>query len=232
MRGRSGRRGSRPSSWESAVERRTWRSGRGAPTSSSRRRRPSPPSPSTSKRSSRCSWAVATLSREKPCRDCRTLKAGTFRATCVEAASATEPVTRTTAAKRWLEALGQRTATAWAASKNGGPEPPDFSGCPGPHMPVGETGFEPATPWSRTKCSTRLSHSPMCGANYSMAPALSTRAERRHLSRPLRPAGRRRRPERRSARGRTATPSPAPTAAAARRAPRRWPAPAPPSPRR
>ncbi len=25
---------------------------------------------------------------------------------------------------------------------------------------VGETGFEPATPWSRTKCSTRLSHSP------------------------------------------------------------------------
>jgi integrase len=27
---------------------------------------------------------------------------------------------------------------------------------------VGETGFEPATPWSRTKCSTRLSHSPIC----------------------------------------------------------------------
>ncbi len=26
---------------------------------------------------------------------------------------------------------------------------------------VGETGFEPATPWSRTKCSTRLSHSPL-----------------------------------------------------------------------
>src|SRR5215472_12617988 len=26
---------------------------------------------------------------------------------------------------------------------------------------VGETGFEPATPWSRTKCSTRLSHSPV-----------------------------------------------------------------------
>ena len=25
---------------------------------------------------------------------------------------------------------------------------------------VGETGFEPATPWSRTRCSTRLSHSP------------------------------------------------------------------------
>ncbi|GMU58941.1 MAG: hypothetical protein AMXMBFR34_07040 [Myxococcaceae bacterium] len=31
---------------------------------------------------------------------------------------------------------------------------------PGP-SPVGETGFEPATPWSRTKCSTRLSHSPV-----------------------------------------------------------------------
>jgi len=30
-----------------------------------------------------------------------------------------------------------------------------------PLLPVGETGFEPATPWSRTKCSTRLSHSPM-----------------------------------------------------------------------
>ncbi len=30
---------------------------------------------------------------------------------------------------------------------------------------IGETGFEPATPWSRTKCSTRLSHSPI-GAGY------------------------------------------------------------------
>src|SRR6185436_11617365 len=30
---------------------------------------------------------------------------------------------------------------------------------------VGETGFEPATPWSRTKCSTRLSHSPMRGSD-------------------------------------------------------------------
>jgi integrase len=29
-----------------------------------------------------------------------------------------------------------------------------------PRQRVGETGFEPATPWSRTKCSTRLSHSP------------------------------------------------------------------------
>ena len=29
---------------------------------------------------------------------------------------------------------------------------------------VGERGFEPPTPWSRTRCSTRLSHSPkLCG---------------------------------------------------------------------
>ena len=30
---------------------------------------------------------------------------------------------------------------------------------------VGERGFEPPTPWSRTRCSTRLSHSPnmRCG---------------------------------------------------------------------
>ena len=26
---------------------------------------------------------------------------------------------------------------------------------------VGERGFEPPTPWSRTRCSTRLSHSPI-----------------------------------------------------------------------
>ena len=29
-------------------------------------------------------------------------------------------------------------------------------------MLVGERGFEPPTPWSRTRCSTRLSHSPTC----------------------------------------------------------------------
>ncbi len=29
---------------------------------------------------------------------------------------------------------------------------------------VGERGFEPPTPWSRTRCSTRLSHSPTCRA--------------------------------------------------------------------
>ncbi len=29
---------------------------------------------------------------------------------------------------------------------------------------VGKTGFEPATPWSQTKCSTKLSHFPKYGA--------------------------------------------------------------------
>ena len=29
---------------------------------------------------------------------------------------------------------------------------------------VGKTGFEPATPWSQTKCSTKLSHFPKNGA--------------------------------------------------------------------
>ena len=29
---------------------------------------------------------------------------------------------------------------------------------------VGKTGFEPATPWSQTKCSTKLSHFPITGA--------------------------------------------------------------------
>ena len=29
---------------------------------------------------------------------------------------------------------------------------------------VGKTGFEPATPWSQTKCSTKLSHFPIYGA--------------------------------------------------------------------
>ena len=27
---------------------------------------------------------------------------------------------------------------------------------------VGATGFEPATSWSQTKCSTRLSYAPIC----------------------------------------------------------------------
>ena len=30
---------------------------------------------------------------------------------------------------------------------------------------VGERGFEPPTPWSRTRCSTRLSHSPTTQGN-------------------------------------------------------------------
>src|SRR5512146_1492174 len=38
-----------------------------------------------------------------------------------------------------------------AADRN--PRPPGIS-------MVGMTGFEPATPWSRTRCSTRLSHIP------------------------------------------------------------------------
>ena len=29
---------------------------------------------------------------------------------------------------------------------------------------VGKTGFEPATPWSQTKCSTKFSHFPKNGA--------------------------------------------------------------------
>ena len=30
---------------------------------------------------------------------------------------------------------------------------------------VGKTGFEPATPWSQTKCSTKLSHFPIKNSN-------------------------------------------------------------------
>jgi hypothetical protein len=33
---------------------------------------------------------------------------------------------------------------------------------------VGERGFEPPTPWSRTRCSTRLSHSPTSRFYYSL----------------------------------------------------------------
>lgn len=29
-----------------------------------------------------------------------------------------------------------------------------------PHIRIGKTGFEPATPWSQTKCSTKLSYFP------------------------------------------------------------------------
>lgn len=38
---------------------------------------------------------------------------------------------------------------------------------------VGVAGFEPATPASRTQCSTRLSHTPTWRAAYRQAPALS-----------------------------------------------------------
>src|SRR5882757_11290976 len=30
----------------------------------------------------------------------------------------------------------------------------------GGHLDIGARGFEPPTPWSRTRCSTRLSHAP------------------------------------------------------------------------
>src|SRR5258705_2285557 len=33
---------------------------------------------------------------------------------------------------------------------------------------VGATGFEPATSWSQTKCSTRLSYAPTSGWHYSI----------------------------------------------------------------
>ena len=35
---------------------------------------------------------------------------------------------------------------------------------------VGERGFEPPTPWSRTRCSTRLSHSPTVSSLHSTTP--------------------------------------------------------------
>jgi hypothetical protein len=35
-------------------------------------------------------------------------------------------------------------------------------------MLVGERGFEPPTPWSRTRCSTRLSHSPTKVSPFSL----------------------------------------------------------------
>src|SRR5215471_16961837 len=53
---------------------------------------------------------------------------------------------------RLLPVEGENPKTKAAALQN-------HSGNRGLHE-VGETGFEPATPWSRTKCSTRLSHSP------------------------------------------------------------------------
>src|SRR4029453_12699217 len=40
---------------------------------------------------------------------------------------------------------------------------------------VGARGFEPPTPWSRTRCSTRLSHAPtssLCGSMLHFRPAV------------------------------------------------------------
>ncbi len=43
---------------------------------------------------------------------------------------------------------------------------------------VGKTGFEPATPWSQTKCSTKLSHFPKYGAlEGSRTPDLLVRSQ-------------------------------------------------------
>src|SRR4051812_46394741 len=47
-----------------------------------------------------------------------------------------------------------------------------FSGSFGKRM-VGVAGFEPATPASRTQCSTRLSHTPTWRAAYRQAPTVS-----------------------------------------------------------
>lgn len=62
------------------------------------------------------------------------------------------------------------------------PEATGFLQQPRGFPPVGETGFEPATPWSRTKCSTRLSHSPVFRRRptYRMEPPVSTQLPRRH----------------------------------------------------
>ena len=35
---------------------------------------------------------------------------------------------------------------------------------------VGETGFEPATPWSQTKCDTKLRYSPKMAARVGFEP--------------------------------------------------------------
>ena len=59
---------------------------------------------------------------------------------------------------------------------------------------VGERGFEPPTPWSRTRCSTRLSHSPTSALLYSfqvlafsLFHPFSTSSQR-HMQPPIREA--------------------------------------------
>ena len=43
---------------------------------------------------------------------------------------------------------------------------------------IGKTGFEPATPWSQTKCSTKLSYFPLYGApERSRTPNLLIRSQ-------------------------------------------------------
>src|ERR1700733_1435882 len=44
-----------------------------------------------------------------------------------------------------------------------------FKVCEVSKLLVGERGFEPPTPWSRTRCSTRLSHSPTYCLIYSFS---------------------------------------------------------------
>jgi hypothetical protein len=43
-----------------------------------------------------------------------------------------------------------------------------------PISPVGETGFEPATPASRTQCSTGLSYSPRKCGDFNDRPCISS----------------------------------------------------------
>ena len=42
---------------------------------------------------------------------------------------------------------------------------------------VGKTGFEPATPWSQTKCSTKLSHFPSGALEGIRTPDLLVRSQ-------------------------------------------------------
>ena len=42
---------------------------------------------------------------------------------------------------------------------------------------VGKTGFEPATPWSQTKCSTKLSHFPIMVARVGLEPTRTSLPE-------------------------------------------------------
>ena len=42
---------------------------------------------------------------------------------------------------------------------------------------VGKTGFEPATPWSQTKCSTKLSHFPNGALEGIRTPDLLVRSQ-------------------------------------------------------